>query len=84
MKNTIHKTVGNFLKEKRHALGLTQDAVALELFGLKVVDLPNGKKKTISKRGRISAIENGRRGITLETLSQFLDFYKVEISFKEH
>jgi len=60
-----------FIREKRIAMGLSQYALAKIVFG------------NTDSRNRIHKLENGDRGIGLETLGQVLSHMNCYIEFKE-
>lgn len=63
--------VAVFVREKRIAMGLSQYELARKVFG------------NTNSRDRINKLENGARGIGLETLGQVLSHMNCYIEFKE-
>lgn len=68
---TLSNEVAEFIKNKRNALGLTQEALAELIYG-------DPKKK-----GYISEIESGKRKITVTTLGYFLTALNSWVKFTE-
>lgn len=71
-KPTAAEICRKFIKERRQAMGLTQEALALKVFG------------GTHDRHYISKIESGKRNITMTTFGHILTALNAEIKFEEH
>lgn len=71
-KPTAAEICRNFLRERRLAQGLTQEALALKVFG------------NAHDRHYISKIESGKRNINITTLGHLLTALNAEIKFEEY
>ena len=66
-----NKKFGQFAKEKREALGISQSAAAEMIFG------------SAKNRGNLSKIENGKKDVTLKTVDRILSAYNSDFEFTE-
>lgn len=70
--NPLLLKFATFIKEKRKAMGYSQEELAVKLFDDK------------NRKSFISEIETGKRkGLTIETMSYFLDALESDIDFTE-
>lgn len=72
MDHDINKTAREFIKEKRLAIGKTQEELSKMAFG------------PTAGRARINGIENGQKPITLNTLGKILKALNSDINFIEY
>lgn len=70
-RETIMKKFAIFLKQKRQAMGLSQERLAVQMF--------NDKKMG----GYISNIENEKLNVSLQTMDSFLEALNSSIEFIE-
>lgn len=68
---TIMQRFAMFMKNKRMAMGLTQEELAEKIFGDK------------SRRDYLSRIENGKKDISLKSMDAILEALNADVEFLE-
>jgi transcriptional regulator with XRE-family HTH domain len=68
---TIMQRFAQFMKNKRIAMGLTQEELADKIFGDK------------ARRDYVSRIENGKKDISLKSMDAILEALNADVEFLE-
>jgi len=70
---TLNERISEFVKDKREKKGITQEQLAIKLFG----------SSTRSRINYISSVETGSRNLSIPTLEKYLKALDADINFIE-
>jgi transcriptional regulator with XRE-family HTH domain len=71
---TLNERISEFVKDKREKKGITQEQLAIKLFG----------SSTRSRINYISSVETGSRNLSIPTLEKYLKALDSDINFIEY